>query len=71
MSDAVATPALTLEALRSEVEELRGRLEELEDIEDLREARAAIARNGDKPLILWEQVKAELGLSKGRKKRGA
>ena len=39
------------------------RLEErLEDLEDLRELDEAIARNGDKPLISWEQVKAELNL---------
>jgi hypothetical protein len=31
----------------------------VEDLEDLRDLEAAIATNADKPLIPWEQVKAE------------
>jgi hypothetical protein len=31
-----------------------------ERIEDLRDLEEAIAENGDKPLIPWEQVKREL-----------
>jgi len=39
------------------------RLEErVEDLEDLRDLEQAIAENGDKPLIPWDQVKAELEL---------
>ena len=34
----------------------------VEDMEDARELDAAIRRNGDKPLIPWEEVKADLGL---------
>ena len=34
----------------------------VEDLEDLRDLEAAIADNGDKPLIPWEQVKADLDL---------
>jgi hypothetical protein len=36
--------------------------ERIEDLEDLRDLQAAIAENGDKPLIPWEQAKAELEL---------
>jgi hypothetical protein len=36
--------------------------ERLDDMEDLMELRAAVDRNGDKPGIPWEQVKAELEL---------
>ncbi len=36
--------------------------ERVEDLEDARELDAAIRRNGDKPLIPWEEVKADLGL---------
>ena len=39
------------------------RLEErVEDLEDLRDLQAAIAENGNEPLIPWESGKAELGL---------
>ena len=39
------------------------RLEErIEDLEDLRDLEAAIAENAGRPLIAWEQVKAELNL---------
>lgn len=36
--------------------------ERIEDLEDARELEAAIRRNGDKPLIPWDEVKADLGL---------
>jgi len=35
----------------------------LEDLEDARELDAAISRNGDKPLIPWDQAQADLGPS--------
>jgi hypothetical protein len=49
----------TLESLATEVRRLQ---ERLEDMEDLMELRAAVERNGGKPGIPWEQVKAELEL---------
>jgi len=49
----------TLELLATEIRRLQ---ERLEDVEDLMELRDAIVENGDKPLIPWEQVKAELDL---------
>jgi hypothetical protein len=33
-----------------------------QDLEDLRDLQAAIAENGDKPLIPWEKAKLELDL---------
>ena len=36
--------------------------ERVEDLEDLRDLEAAIAENAGKPLIPWEQAKAELEL---------
>jgi hypothetical protein len=36
--------------------------ERVEDLEDLRDLEAAIAENAGKPLISWEQAKAELEL---------
>jgi hypothetical protein len=36
--------------------------ERLEDLEDLRDLEEAIADNGDKPLMHWEDVKTELEL---------
>jgi len=36
--------------------------ERVEDLEDLRDLQAAIAENGDEPLIPWEQAKKELEL---------
>jgi hypothetical protein len=47
----------TLESLAVEVRRLQ---ERLEDMEDLMELRAAVERNGGKPGMPWEQVKAEL-----------
>jgi hypothetical protein len=49
----------TLALLAVEVRRLQ---ERLEDMEDLMELRDAVARNGGKPGIPWEQVKAELEL---------
>jgi len=34
----------------------------VEELEDLRDLKAAIAENGDEPLLPWEDVKAELDL---------
>ena len=48
-----------IESLSQTVARLRQRVEDLEDLRDLE---AAIADNGDKPLIPWERVKTELEL---------
>ena len=49
------------------IEELKQALTRLqqrvEDLEDLRDLEADIAENAGKPLIPWEQVKAEDGLA--------
>jgi mRNA interferase RelE/StbE len=52
--------APTIQQLAAEMASLR---ERVEDLEDARELDAAIRRNGDKPLIPWDQVRPELGLS--------
>lgn len=49
----------TIRELSAELAQLR---ERVEDLEDARELDAAISRNGDKPLIPWEQVRKDLGL---------
>ena len=49
----------TVHELAAELARLRDRIE---DLEDARELDAAIQRNAGKPLIPWEQVKADLGL---------
>ena len=49
----------TLQEVAAEVAQLR---ERVEDLEDARELDAAIRRNGDKPLIPWDQAKKKLGL---------
>lgn len=49
----------TVQQLAAELARLR---ERVEDLEDVRELDAAISRNGDKPLIPWDQAKADLGL---------
>ncbi len=36
--------------------------ERIEDLEDARELDAAILRNGDKPLVPWDEAKRDLGL---------
>jgi hypothetical protein len=48
-----------VEALTKAVERLQQRIEDLEDLRDLQ---AAVAENGNDPLIPWEQAKAELEL---------
>jgi hypothetical protein len=53
------TPAPTIEQIAAELTRLK---ERVEDLEDARELDAAIQRNGDKPLIPWDQLKGELGL---------
>jgi hypothetical protein len=45
-----------IETLRQAVRRLERRVEDLEDLRDLD---AAIAENDNKPLICWEQAKAE------------
>ena len=49
----------TIRELAAELARLRHRVE---DLEDSRELDAAIQRNGDKPLISWEQAKQDIGL---------
>jgi len=48
-----------VEALTKTVERLQERVEVLEDLRDLQ---AAIAENGNAPLIPWAQANAELDL---------
>lgn len=48
-----------VEALARTVERLQERIENLEDLRDLQ---AAVAENGNKPHIPWEQAKAELDI---------
>ena len=49
----------TLKSLAAQMSRLR---ERLEDVEDFIELRSAIERNGGKPGVPWEKVKAELDL---------
>ena len=48
-----------IETLNEAVARLQERVEDLEDLRDLEEA---IAENAGKPLIPWDEVKAELEL---------
>ena len=48
-----------IETLNQAVAQLQQRVEDLEDLRDLE---GAIIENAGKPLIPWEQVKAELEL---------
>jgi hypothetical protein len=57
MSDAAVLQKV--EQLTKAVEHLQ---ERVEDLEDLRDLQAAIAENGNEPLIRWEQAKTELNL---------
>ena len=60
MSDLAERPdEPTIRELAAELARLRDRVE---DLEDSRELDAAIQRNGDKPLIPWEQAKHDVGL---------
>ena len=52
-------PTPSVQRLPAEVARLR---ERVEDLEDARELEAAIRRNGDKPLIPWDQAKNDFGL---------
>lgn len=47
----------TVQQLAAELARL---LERIEDLEDARELDAAISRNGEKPLIPWDEAKADL-----------
>ena len=49
-------------AMREISAELARLRDGVEDLEDARELDAAIRRNGDKPLIPWEQARNEIGL---------
>jgi hypothetical protein len=49
----------TLESLAAEMRRLE---ERVEDMEDLIELRSAVERNAGKPVVPWEQVKADLDL---------
>ena len=51
--------APTIQQLAAEIARLR---ERIEDLEDARELDAAIRRNGEKPLIPWDQARNDLGL---------
>ena len=59
MSETREEPTPTLQQLAAEIARLR---ERVEDLEDARELDAAIRRNGDRPLIPWDQAKKDLGL---------
>ena len=60
MSDLVqGSKEPTMREISDELARLRDRVE---DLEDARELDAAIRRNGDKPLIPWEQARNEIGL---------
>jgi hypothetical protein len=55
----VTVEEVSLKSLAAEVQSLR---ERVEDLEDLLELRQAVERNGDRPGVPWEKVKAELDL---------
>jgi hypothetical protein len=50
----------TVQQLAAEVARLRDRVE---DLEDAKELDSAIDRNGEKPLMPWDQARSELGLT--------
>jgi len=52
--------AAILEKIDSLIQTVARLQERLQDLEDLRDLEEAIADNGGKPLIPWEQAKAEL-----------
>jgi hypothetical protein len=60
MSESQQQGTPTVQELAVELARLR---ERVEDLEDARELDAAIRTNGDKPLIPWDQVKKDLGLT--------
>ena len=51
-----------IETLTRTVQRLQTRVEELEAHEDLRDLEQAIVRNGNTPLVPWDQAKAQLGI---------
>ena len=51
-----------IETLTRTVQRLESRVEELEAHEDLRDLEQAIVKNGDAPLVPWNQAKEMLGL---------
>jgi hypothetical protein len=51
-----------IETLAQTVQRLEARVEELEEHEDLRDLDKAIAENGNRPLVPWEQAKLLLDL---------
>lgn len=57
--EATRTKKPTLQQLAAEVDHLR---ERVEDLEDLRDLKAAVQRNGDKPLIPLAKLKKDLDL---------
>ena len=58
------TEAVILEKIETLNQAVARLLERIEDLEDLRDLEEGIAENAGKPLIPWEQVKAELDLDK-------
>ena len=54
--------AAILEKIKSLAQTVTRLQERVEDLEDLRDLEEAIAENAGKPLLPWEQVKAELDL---------
>ena len=60
MSDlAQGSKELAMREISAELARLRDRVGDLEDAHELD---AAIRRNGDKPLIPWQQARNEIGL---------
>jgi uncharacterized membrane protein len=56
------TEAAILEKIETLNEAVARLQERVEDLEDLRDLEDAITENAGKPLIPWDEVKAELGL---------
>jgi predicted nucleic acid-binding Zn-ribbon protein len=56
------TEAAILEKIETLNQAVARLQERVEDLEDLRDLEAAITENAGKPLIPWDQVKAELDL---------
>ena len=62
-SQAIRKKLMTEAAILEKIETLNqavARLQQRVELEDLRDLESAIAENAGKPLIPWEQVKAEL-----------
>jgi hypothetical protein len=56
------TDAAVIQKVEDLVKTIQRLEERIEDLEDLRDLQAAIAENGNEPLIPWTHVKAELDL---------